>query len=321
MTDKQVTLVGLGAMGSVLARTLLSANFKLTIWNRTSTRPVVKELVDKGAAFVPSLADAIAASPTTIFCVLGYDVLSQALESVRGTAVLMGKNIVNLTNGTPNEARAMSEWMKHREDVGAYVDGGIMATPSMIATPNSTIFLSGESENVFNGVKSTVEVLGKPVWFGEDPGAASLYDLAMLAGMYGMFGGAITGMGLMRAQARRQVEAGKSGNGERVVRGKEEGKVAPLVEMLLKPMLQELLPLLDKLARDMDEGNMEGGEHPLGMQEVGLRNVLRGCEELGVDGGCLRYLTEMISKVVREGRGEDGMGRVMERIAESDRLL
>lgn len=136
-SQPSVTLIGLGSMGATLARSYLAANYNLSIWNRTTTRPVIKELVDQGATFIPELSDALKASPITVFNLVGYDALDSTLDGIRsktkGGEVLKGKYVVNLTNGTPNQARAMAEWMNIEEKAGLYVDGGIMATPEMIA--------------------------------------------------------------------------------------------------------------------------------------------------------------------------------------------
>ena len=156
--------------------------------------------------------------------------------------------------------------MKNEEELGLYVDGGIMATPEMIATPASNIFVSGTKEaDVSESVKAAIAVLGKPVWYGENPGAASLHDLAMLAGMYGMFGGAMTAMGLLSKAAKREEEAGSG-----------DGKVQPKVSALLKTTIQELLPLLDMLANDMDEGNLEAKGFPMEMQRIALQKYIEG---------------------------------------------
>ena len=43
-----VTVIGLGAMGSALARTVLQAGYSVTVWNRSSDK--IKPLVDIGAS-------------------------------------------------------------------------------------------------------------------------------------------------------------------------------------------------------------------------------------------------------------------------------
>ena len=59
MTD--VTMIGLGAMGSALARAFIGAGHSVTVWNRTAAR--MKPLVSLGATAASSPADAAIASP------------------------------------------------------------------------------------------------------------------------------------------------------------------------------------------------------------------------------------------------------------------
>jgi 3-hydroxyisobutyrate dehydrogenase-like beta-hydroxyacid dehydrogenase len=56
----EVTVIGLGAMGSVIARTLLHNGYRVTVWNRTSAK--AEALVQEGAILAPSVALAVKAS-------------------------------------------------------------------------------------------------------------------------------------------------------------------------------------------------------------------------------------------------------------------
>jgi glutamyl-tRNA reductase len=55
----EVPVIGLGAMGTALARALLCDGHHVTVWNRTSAKagPLVRE----GAVLAPSVASAVAA--------------------------------------------------------------------------------------------------------------------------------------------------------------------------------------------------------------------------------------------------------------------
>ena len=117
-------------------------------------------------------------------CVLEYDTVREILTPA-GSA-LVGRVLVNLTNGRPQQAREMAEWVASQ---GAeYLDGGIMATPLMIGQPHSLVLYSGP-EAVFHTYQTTLELLGTGKYLGADPGLASLHDLALLSGMYGVFAG------------------------------------------------------------------------------------------------------------------------------------
>lgn len=70
-----------------------------------------------------------------IVSVLDYPAAREVL-SAAGDA-LAGRTVVNLTNGTPKDARDMAAWVAGK---GArYLDGGIMAVPAMIGGPGSLV--------------------------------------------------------------------------------------------------------------------------------------------------------------------------------------
>ena len=63
-----VTMLGLGAMGTALARTWLAAGHPLTVWNRTPARAAA--LAPEGARVAGSAAQAVAANTLVVVCLL-----------------------------------------------------------------------------------------------------------------------------------------------------------------------------------------------------------------------------------------------------------
>ncbi|MFD4240707.1 NAD(P)-dependent oxidoreductase [Streptomyces sp. NPDC058525] len=186
MTDtaprNALTLLGLGDMGTALARTWLAAGHHLTVWNRTAAK--AGPLTAQGAVAAATPAEAVAANRLVVVCLLDDPSVGSALDGVD----LTGKDLVNLTTGTPAEGRARAAWAKER---GArFVDAGIMATPSMIGAPESGgyVFYSG-SRGLFDAHRAVLEVPAGARFVGEDPGHAALHDVALLSAMYGMFAG------------------------------------------------------------------------------------------------------------------------------------
>ncbi|MCJ1677484.1 NAD(P)-binding domain-containing protein [Streptomyces sp. APSN-46.1] len=186
MTDNHaktpLTLLGLGAMGTALARTWLAAGHPLTVWNRTPAK--AEALAAEGAAVAASPAEAVAASGLVVLCLLDDASIGSALDGVG----LAGKDLVNLTTGTPAEGRARAVWAEER---GArFLDGGIMGTPSMIGNPaaGGYVFYSG-SRRLFDTHRTVLEVPAGARFVGENPGCAALHDVALLSAMTGLFAG------------------------------------------------------------------------------------------------------------------------------------
>ena len=135
----EASVIGLGTMGSALARALLRDGHRVTVWNRTSAK--ADPLVEDGAVLIPNVAFAVGASPIVIVCVADYTVTHGLLETKEVAPALAGRVLVQLSTGTPQEARDSEVWARER---GAdYLDGAIQATPSQVGRPDTTIFASG----------------------------------------------------------------------------------------------------------------------------------------------------------------------------------
>lgn len=177
-----VTVLGLGSMGSALAAALLDGGHPTTVCNRTPGK--AEPLVARGASRAETVADEVSASPLAIVCVLDYAAAREVLSAARDA--LAGRTVVNLTNGTPKDARDMAAWVAGK---GArYLDGGIMAVAAMIGGPGSLVLYSG-SADAFESFEQVLQRLGSAQHLAERPALASVYDPALVAWLYGLFGG------------------------------------------------------------------------------------------------------------------------------------
>jgi 3-hydroxyisobutyrate dehydrogenase-like beta-hydroxyacid dehydrogenase len=150
-----VSVIGLGDMGSALARAFLAKGHSVTVWNRTAEKAA--PLVHAGARHATSVAEATETSAVTVVCVLDYDVGTSLLDSRTVPERLKGKTLVQLTTGTPKQARAMESWaMQHGI---SYLDGAIMSYPSGVGTPECTILYAGPSA-IFEAHKDLLNSLG-----------------------------------------------------------------------------------------------------------------------------------------------------------------
>src|SRR5687768_5901113 len=104
----KITVLGNGRMGCALARTFLEQNYQTTIWNRTSSR--LAPLVALGARAATSLPDAITGSDIVIVNVNDYPTGDSLLRAEGVAQTLSGKLLVQLTSGSPKQARDMAAW-------------------------------------------------------------------------------------------------------------------------------------------------------------------------------------------------------------------
>jgi len=175
------SVIGLGAMGSTLARLLLRNGYRVTVWNRTSAKS--EPLIRDGAILAPSAASAVGASPVVVVCVHDYKATNEILGTPEVASALAGRILIQLTTGSPQEARDSEAWARER---GAdYLDGAIQAAPEQMARPDTTILVSG-TETAFRRSEPVLKVFGGNVkYLGEQVGAASAMDLATLSYVYG----------------------------------------------------------------------------------------------------------------------------------------
>ncbi|WP_446224868.1 NAD(P)-dependent oxidoreductase [Nocardia sp. IBHARD005] len=188
---QRVSVIGLGAMGTALAKALLAGGHEVTVWNRTPAR--AEALVADGAKVAASSAEAMAAADLVILCVLDDAAVREHIEPA--AARLRGRTVVNLTTTTPEQARSLGVWAE-TEGI-ELVDGGIMAVPEMIGGPGAFVLYSGAAV-AFERYRSVLELFGRAEFVGNDPGAAAMYDVSILGGMYAMFAAFAQGGAMVR---------------------------------------------------------------------------------------------------------------------------
>ena len=101
-----VTVLGLGRMGSALARALLLRGCDVVVWNRSPAR--AEPLVASGARLAGSVAQAVAASRLVLICVADHRVSRALLESDGVAKEISGRTIVSVAMGCSFDAPAAS---------------------------------------------------------------------------------------------------------------------------------------------------------------------------------------------------------------------
>ncbi|MET7375379.1 NAD(P)-dependent oxidoreductase [Micromonospora arida] len=279
-----VTMLGLGAMGTALARAWLVAGYPLTVWNRTPARAAA--LAPEGARVAGSAAQAVAASTLVVVCLLDDSSVDQVLTGVD----LVDRDLVNLTTSTPAQARARAAWARRR---GArYLDGGIMAVPPMVGVPEAGgyVFYSG-SRTLFERHRETLGVPLGTTYVGADAGFAALHDVALLSAMYGMFAGAAHAFALIR---REDIDPSA-------------------LAALLADWLVAMVPAVHQTADQLRSGDYTNGVvSPLAMQVAGTPTFLSTAEQQGVSPELLRPYFDLMRRRLAEGGGEEDLTGVID---------
>jgi 3-hydroxyisobutyrate dehydrogenase-like beta-hydroxyacid dehydrogenase len=272
-----VTVLGLGAMGSAIARVLLDRGHATTVWNRTAGK--ADPLVEAGATAAATAAEAVAASPLVVLCVLDSDAVDDVLAGV-GDAVA-GRTLANLTSGSPDGARAVAAWAL---DHGAeYLDGGVMGDPPDLGSGHVALPLSG-SRSAYEAHEATFAELGTPTYHGADAGHASVEFMAQVAVAYELL------IGLLHALHLVQRE------------GIDAGEFAARVAASL-PAYPALVTAIGEAVRD---GEYPPDLGPLSVQSALMGDLVDHRRSLGVDTVRMDEVKRLMEERVAAGHGAEG---------------
>ncbi len=280
----QVSVLGLGEMGRALAAALVKAGHSTTVWNRSAGK--TNDLVAQGAAAPETAGEAVRASRLVIACLLDHASVHEVLDPLSGQ--LADRTLINLTTTTPEQSRELAAWA-----AGAgveYLDGGIMAVPDMIGQPGSSILYSG-SAAVFDRYEPLLDLWGASTYFGEDPGLASLYDLALLSGMYVTFAGFIHGAAMVAPA----------------------GVTAREFAAMATPWVSAMAGHFDGLAAVIDGGDYTvPGQQSLEFSDLG--DILTASSDQGISTEVIAMVQSLIQRQIDAGHGREGFARIIESI-------
>lgn len=205
MSNKEISVIGLGSMGLTIARLYLDQGYKVTVWNRTSEK--ADALVAKGAVLARSAAEAVRAAKVVLMCVYDYRA-AEAILAMEGVAAAMdGRLLVQLTTGSPTDARDAELWA-HRQGA-TYLEGAIQAAPDQMGQADTPILMSG-AQAVFREAEPLLKVLGGGiVYLGKKASAAAAMDLATLSTIYGTLLGFMHGARIAEHEGFDAAEYGR----------------------------------------------------------------------------------------------------------------
>jgi 3-hydroxyisobutyrate dehydrogenase-like beta-hydroxyacid dehydrogenase len=275
-----VSLLGLGSMGTALGGALLAAGHPTTVWNRSPAK--TEALVAKGAVASDTAAEAVAASRLVIVCLLDH----QSVVDVLDTVTLSGRVVVNLTNGTPAQARELAEWLAKRD--ADLLDGGIMAIPPMIGTPGAFVLYSG-SRSAYDTYRPALDTFGERHYLATDPGLAALYDISLLSGMYGMFMGIVHAFALITS----------------------EGRSATEFSPMLTRWLIAMTGMVEPTGAALEKGGGDVSSSSVEMQAAAYPNLIDASTGQGVSPVLITPLQALLDQQVADGFGAEGIGGIV----------
>jgi 3-hydroxyisobutyrate dehydrogenase-like beta-hydroxyacid dehydrogenase len=176
----KIAVIGNGLMGSALARAFAVAGHEVAVWNRTSSKA---KAVGGGTVAMENLVQAVSGRELVVVSLSNYAACFELFSSEGVASALAGTTLVQLTSGSPADARAGLEWAKaHGVD---YLDAAILAYPGFVATEYATVFYAG-ARSLFDRHVETLQAIAKnSIYVDEKIGSAATLDCAILEAYYG----------------------------------------------------------------------------------------------------------------------------------------
>ncbi len=170
-----VGFIGLGLLGTPMARNLLDAGYALRVFNRTASK--ADDLVARGATRVDHACDVAQPGGVVVSCL--WDGASVD-EVVRGGLLdRLGKGGIHVSMATiaPEASRALAD--VHRAARVGYVEAPVFGRPEAAASKQLQICIAGDADDKARAKPILVALGGKGIFdFGERFGAALVCKLA-----------------------------------------------------------------------------------------------------------------------------------------------
>jgi 3-hydroxyisobutyrate dehydrogenase-like beta-hydroxyacid dehydrogenase len=282
---KKVSVIGLGPMGFVLAKTLLDSGFNVTVWNRSKEKAA--QLVQAGAILAADPAAALQASPVIITCLNNYEVTRSVLETGNAAANLRGRLLLELTTGTSQDARNAET---RATSLGAdYLDGALLATPRQIGKADTPIFISGSAAAYQRGEEILKVLGGNTMYMGASVGAAAAWDLGILSSLFGLIAGFLQGARIFESEQLNVNDLGNMING-------------------IAPVLGEMVRYEGAVISNNDFAHPQSA---LKTCIVSMDLMIKQAREAGITEEVPAFLQHLMNKGIKAGYGEEQLGALI----------
>ncbi len=289
-----VTFLGLGAMGTALARCAMREGFRTVVWNRTTARG--EPLAAEGAEHVVDLAEAIAASPISIVCVHNYAASDSALTTPAAEAALRDRILVQLSTGSPGDARRAAARARSA-GVAGYLDGAIVDYPTGIGSEACFFLMSGDAL-AYEAAEPVITCLAPATrYLGGDPARASVLDSAYLAVLIPTVVGAISGAALC--------EAGGLAVGE--------------LRAMLDPIASVAAGAAKETLRKIEEDDLETTEAALRTYGPPFAHMAEAAKEAEISSEIPDFFLGLFDRAVQQGFGNCDVAALIRMLRQADR--
>ena len=169
----ELGFIGVGTMGSAVARRLIDAGHSVRVWNRTHA--AIEPLVAAGAVAAESPIDALSAEVT--FSMLADDAAVDMVFTPATLSRAAGGLHVNMASVSPAMARHL--FARHTAAGIGYVAAPVLGRQDLAVAGKLNILVGGKATEI-DGIMPYLDVIGVRTWrIGEEPAQANLVKIAV----------------------------------------------------------------------------------------------------------------------------------------------
>lgn len=165
-----VACIGLGRMGSGIARNIRNAGFELTVYNRTGEK--MKPLVEAGAAAARTPREAAAAADIVVTNLMDDASVLSAISGDNGILAGMRPGAIHIGTTTVSPSLSTRLGELHAAQGSHYVAGPVAGRPDAAAAGKLFTFVAGKSEWLERCRPVMNAYANRIIPMGEDPAIA-----------------------------------------------------------------------------------------------------------------------------------------------------
>ena len=154
----KVTFIGLGIMGSRMAKNLIKHKVELTVYNRS--KAVVEELVSLGAKTAPSAAEAVKEADIVFTMLSKPEVVQLVANGENGFLPHMKSNSIWVDSSTVNPSFSQSAKQWAVQNKLRFLDAPVAGTLPQAQNAELVFFVGGD-EKVVQAVSPLLDMMGK----------------------------------------------------------------------------------------------------------------------------------------------------------------
>jgi 3-hydroxyisobutyrate dehydrogenase-like beta-hydroxyacid dehydrogenase len=178
MTDNKIAFIGLGIMGSRMARNLYNAGYQLIVHNRTKEK--AQELLDAGATWANSPKEAASKADIVFTMLSNPAIVDEVVHADEGlfAGIKPGALWVDASTVHPSFSKKMAQEARARDI--RFLDAPVSGSKAP-AEKGELIFLVGGEESDFKEAKPCLDVMGKAAhYLGENGNGSAMKILINL---------------------------------------------------------------------------------------------------------------------------------------------